>query len=322
MMINGYKVEKALMADNSGFSKWGFAEKDGRQYFIKEFLSPVYPMYVNVLTKEQVERKKELCKKYENRMKKLYSAINDSSDGNIVRIEQFFRYGSKYYITTEKIDSVKEEIVFRQPMSVKIRICRALLHTVMGLHEKGIVHSDIKAENILYKKLSSGSLTAKLIDFDNCFWEYDPPKNEEEIHGDMWYMAPEVFRIISEERGKPDSAMDVFALGLVFHQILTGKRVQFDRKKYSYPFEALLNGDTLCCDTSTPTEMRPLLTSMLEKDPKKRIRLRDAWMFFEKEPVKEKHTVSRSTVPKPVLKEETAPPKDAFDEYFQMPGDL
>ena len=58
MKINEYELEGSLTADNSGFSKWGFARKNGRRYFIKEFLSPVYPVYTELLTKEQVERKR------------------------------------------------------------------------------------------------------------------------------------------------------------------------------------------------------------------------------------------------------------------------
>lgn len=353
--INGYELKEELKADNSGFSKWGFASKNGREYFIKEFLSPVYPVYADLLTEEMVERRKKACSEYETKMKELYTAVNNCSDGNLVRIERFFRYGSKYYITTEKVESVSPELVYSQPETVKVRLCRVLLHTVLELHREGIVHSDIKADNILYKRLDSGAITVKLIDFDNCFRKEEPPADVEEIHGDMWYMAPEVFRIIAEETGKPDSAMDVFALGLVFHQILSGNRIGFDTDKYSYPFEALLNGDTLYCDSSVPAKLKPMVDAMLEKDPKKRMKLEDAWLYFEEKPAKAvvkkascvplektEHETEDAGAGAHTAGEKTAAPdepkrtsklifgrglrpedrKETFDQFFQKPGDL
>ena len=37
MEINGYRITHDLTNDNSGFSKWGFGDKGGVSYFIKEF---------------------------------------------------------------------------------------------------------------------------------------------------------------------------------------------------------------------------------------------------------------------------------------------
>ena len=44
MIINDYELTSELTNANSGFSKWGFAVKNGREYFIKELISPVYPV--------------------------------------------------------------------------------------------------------------------------------------------------------------------------------------------------------------------------------------------------------------------------------------
>ena len=45
------------------------------------------------------------CEEYQQ--KKLYEAINHASDGNMVRIHEFFRYDSHYYIATERVDAQK-----------------------------------------------------------------------------------------------------------------------------------------------------------------------------------------------------------------------
>lgn len=48
-VINGYVIDGDLKTDNSGFSKWAFAKKNGCDYFIKEFLAPVYPVDESLL---------------------------------------------------------------------------------------------------------------------------------------------------------------------------------------------------------------------------------------------------------------------------------
>ena len=42
-VINGYRILEDFRVVGAGLSKWTFAAKDGREYFIKEFLSPTYP---------------------------------------------------------------------------------------------------------------------------------------------------------------------------------------------------------------------------------------------------------------------------------------
>ena len=49
MQIKGYELRGELKTTNSGFSKWGFAAKNGREYFIKEFIDPVYPVCTEFL---------------------------------------------------------------------------------------------------------------------------------------------------------------------------------------------------------------------------------------------------------------------------------
>ena len=60
MFINGYDVTE-LKPDNSGYAKWGFGRRNGREFFIKQFLSPVYPAQRGELSDKQVEQKKSIC---------------------------------------------------------------------------------------------------------------------------------------------------------------------------------------------------------------------------------------------------------------------
>ena len=65
MQIGEYEVEN-LTTKNAGFSKWGFAVKEGKTYFIKEFLSPVYPVS-GKLSEKQIGRKKKIVRRMSRR---------------------------------------------------------------------------------------------------------------------------------------------------------------------------------------------------------------------------------------------------------------
>lgn len=81
MDIKGYTLLGELKTTNSGFSKWGFARKGGRVYFIKEFIDPVYPVCVDLLDPAMLAHKRQICERYEARSSLLYKAINDCADG-------------------------------------------------------------------------------------------------------------------------------------------------------------------------------------------------------------------------------------------------
>ena len=74
---NGYIVAGTLKSDNAGFSKWGIAQKDGQEYFLKEFLSPVYPQNAEMYSASQAEKKRKYCERYEAQKMLLYKTIND-----------------------------------------------------------------------------------------------------------------------------------------------------------------------------------------------------------------------------------------------------
>ena len=106
MTINGYELEAELNNANSGFSKWGFATKNGNRYFIKELINPVYPVDRESMSAEVFEKRRKFCQEYEDKFSKYFQKINDASRGNLTRIVEFFRCDSKYYIITEKIDGI------------------------------------------------------------------------------------------------------------------------------------------------------------------------------------------------------------------------
>ena len=272
MYINGYEIIGSLQNDKSGYAKWGFAKKDGIQVFIKEFLSPVYPVETRELSPEQISRKREICNAFEKEKRKYYSEIGKCRTGNIITILDFFRSGSRFYIVTEKVDaaSMNIEKVAKLSDEQKILICKIVLYNISTLHSHNIVHGDIKHDNILLKKTAKGSYTAKIIDFDSGFLESAAPKVGDDLQGDMVYLSPEAFLFIAEESGILTRKIDIFSLGILFHQYFSGEVPEFDKGKYDYLFEAILDDANVGISYRVPEFMRPILTDMLSKHPARR----------------------------------------------------
>lgn len=272
MEINGYILKSELNNANSGFSKWGFAFKNGREYFIKELLNPVFPMDRESMSMDMFVKRRQFCVDYEERSKAMYHAINCASRGDLVRIKEFFRCGSKYYIVMDKVagDSIPSEEVCRMSDVNKLLLMKTAAYALMSMHKAGLVHFDIKPSNILIKRTRYGKPTAKIIDFDAGFF-HGEDISDRELGGDLTYLAPETFLALCGEGGKPDKKCDIFSLGLVFHEYWCGFLPAYDENEYDCPCTASLSEGTLgVYKNSMPDKIGDLIESMLNSDPAER----------------------------------------------------
>lgn len=90
----------------------------------------------------------------------------------------------------------------------------------------------------------------------------------------MVYLAPEGYLFAAGEDVKVGKPLDVFALGVLFHQIFQGCVPEFvSGTKYNYLFEGLLSGDELKLGDAVPADMARLIAGMLETDPVRRYSL-------------------------------------------------
>lgn len=280
-IINGYELIEPLQNKNAGFSKWTFAKKNGKEYFIKEFLDPVYPMDQSISEDLKI-RKIHECEEVQLRKKQLYKEINEFADGNLVRINEYFRYDTHYYVVTDKIESMGLTCKSIQEYSYENRflLCKSIAHSIMELHRANVVHSDLKETNILLTTSKTGQLLGKIIDFDCSFFNYNPPKYEDELSGDFIYLAPEACQFIFGDSVRLDSKIDVFALGLLFHQYLSGELPEFDTDEYDYAYEVVLDDQKLELSETIPAEVRAILEQMLKCDPSERIEMEDVFNKF------------------------------------------
>ena len=123
---------------------------------------------------------------------------------------------------------------------------KTVAHSLKILHDLRIVHSDLKPSNVLVKRTELG-YTTKLIDFDSSYIAGRPPPPEE-IVGTINYYSPELLGYIQEAGVTPAElgvASDVFALGLIYTEYLTGAPPPFDVATYHEPAVAVRSGETL-----------------------------------------------------------------------------
>ena len=280
-IINQYELTEPFQNRNAGFSRWTYARKKGEEYFLKEFLDPVYPTESSLSLELRQKRIRD-CEEFERKQKRFYESVNNASHGNMVRIFEFFRSDNHYYIATEKI--VPDDITMAEmpsiPLEDRLLLCRSLAFEMMNLHKAHIVHADLKATNILLKRTNKGKLIGKIIDFDAGFFEDDPPRYEDELGGDQIYLAPEACQFICGDSVRLSCKIDVFALGLLFHQYLTGKIPEFDTTEYDYAFDAVLDDQELILDPGLPSRLKVIISGMLEGNPEKRLSMANVYSML------------------------------------------
>lgn len=298
----GYTLGK-MTNRNAGTCLWCFGTKNGKEYFIKQFLNPKYPYQDKVLSPERIAKKIKQCKDSVDRKVRVYDAVNRYSDGNDVRIYEFFRFEQKYYLSMEKIEELEWSIqdVYQLPEKERRRLCALIAHAVAGLHRGGLAHSDLKHENILFTKSDNGTLTIKVIDFDSAFFEADEIKSED-ISGDWVYFSPEVWGRFDGIDCHLTCRIDIFALGVLFHQYFSGDVPGFDRETgCTAAGQAVQQGLPLTISDRIPADLRELLIKMLDVDPEKRPTAMDVFRAFQPEELRDlKDEEGDAPVPEPV----------------------
>ena len=270
-IIHGYQLLEPLQNRDAGFSRWTYAKKAGKAYFLKEFLDPVYPQDEKIGA-VQMEARRKACLEFEKTRTAVYSAVNEASDGNVVRVSEFFRMGPRYYIAMRRVlgQTLSLPEIIALPLPARMHLCCVIAHGIACLHRRKVVHADIKDRNILVRKTDAGTYTAKLIDFDCSFLEDQPPRNESELGGDQIYLSPEACLFLCGEEAELTTKMDVFSLGILFHQYLTGYVPGFDAGEYDYLHESVLDGHGAVVSDRIPRVWRPVLEKMLLAEPDKR----------------------------------------------------
>ena len=275
-VLNGYLILEDFKVVGAGLSKWTFAERGGRQFFIKEFLSPTYPDDAAPGSENTKARKRARCATFEAQHRGMQKALAPLSayGGNLIVTLDFFRWGAKYYKVTEKVDA--EDLGPGGIAALELRwqlvLMKSVAHSLKILHDLRIVHGDLKPSNILVKRTELG-YTSKLIDFDSSYIAGNPPPFEE-IVGTINYYSPELLGYIQDVGVQPAElgvASDIFALGLIYSEFLTGAVPPFDAARYHEPAVAVRSGEVLQIPrTAVSPALADLVDAMLLSDSTRR----------------------------------------------------
>lgn len=268
-MIGRYQKITELNNANAGTCMWCYAVRGGQEYFIKKFPEPKYPTSDSEASPKLVAKKLARCEKFEQKKLKMYRTVNEVSDGNVVRVADFFRVGAQYYMAMPRVKSIDMDLeaISKLPEHVKRRICTVIAHAVAQLHSAQFVHFDIKHENIMFTHSRAHKLTAKLIDYDGGFFEDNPPTCADEVGGSWPYFSPEAWILMDGGRVRLSSKLDVFALGVLFHQYYTGKLPGYDENRFRSAGDAVRAGEIIDISGNIPEDIRCLIGRMLVADP-------------------------------------------------------
>lgn len=265
--INGYQLLENW--NTSGSCRWSYAVKDGRQWFIKQFMAPKYKRAEDGFSPKKVESSRIRCEAFQKSQTALYSRIRNANTGNIVAVDSFFSYESMFYAVTPRIDvsSVSTGDIARMGYGQKLILLKVLTHSINSLHKNGVVHADLKPDNVLVKKTQTG-YTLKLIDFDASFLEMQP-KRGEEICFDASFVAPETIDACGDRTMSLTRKIDIFALGLLFHLYYTG---HMPKTPEGFPnaCSVVRDGKIPQIDSEIPDWLRQLISAMLLRDPEDR----------------------------------------------------
>ncbi len=150
----------------------------------------------------------------------------------------------------------------RQAASMMMRLADAIHYA----NKRGLVHRDIKPSNIFLSR----DLKPKLLDFGTALAPVaaeDKDKSTRHLVGTPNYMSPE------QAEGEPlDARSDIFSLGTILYELLTGRRA-FDGRTIDETLEQVVSAHPRAVDKirpETPPALVAIVRKAMERDPAQR----------------------------------------------------
>src|SRR6478752_432589 len=203
---------------------------------------------------------------FHHRMQKEAERASQLNDPHIAAVHDLIEQDGRMFLVMEYVEGQTLREKLREPLSTAefFSIAEQCLAGVAAAHQHGIVHCDLKPENLMITP--EGMI--KILDFG--FAQPTPQAGVTEtlscttLGGTPGYISPEVLL-----GGSPDERSDIFSLGVVLYEALAG------RHPFRMDAETSTSGRALRCDPpplphSAPAGMNEVLALMLAKEPAQR----------------------------------------------------
>jgi serine/threonine protein kinase/tetratricopeptide (TPR) repeat protein len=180
---------------------------------------------------------------------------------NIVTVYDAVEYEDTPFIVEELADG--GVLRFHSPPGMRrsieyvLQICAALAHA----HANGIIHRDIKPDNVL---LTSSGIV-KLTDFGLAHnMDATQPSDDGSIVGTLAYLAPEII-----QGAQPSPQSDLYALGVLLYELLTGE-LPFKGADIHNLLNKVLFSDIIppaALNAAIPTPLNDLVVQLIQRSP-------------------------------------------------------
>ena len=190
---------------------------------------------------------------------------------NIVQLFQAFIDGKQFIMIMEAakggelLDYLKKKDYMPEPLARKLIL--QVIQAMLYCHSRGVVHRDLKLENVLFWRNDEDDMTVKVIDFGIA-----GVGNEKVDAGTLSYMAPECLEKVA---AATSPAIDCWAIGIMLYTMIFG----------TLPFYASDERALVKLIRETPVKFpkdkpitamgKQLIKDLLHKDPEKRLQLID-----------------------------------------------
>lgn len=210
---------------------------------------------------------------------------------NIVQVYAIHVVQNIYFIVMEYVrgTTLRERIKRERRISEEetLRIMDQVTHALSETHKLGIIHRDIKPQNILLTPEG----VPKVADFGLAISFHEARASGAATAGTPTYMAPE------QARGEtPTASSDIYSLGVVMYMMLSGK-IPYRAKSVKDVMKEISEGNRIDIAETSPGTSRPLIKLVrkaMERRPSDRFlnmedfnnAVRNAWLSYQQRGLK------------------------------------